>query len=83
MVQWYNVDTDPALPKNRAGLVEQYLKTKNHNVDDILLDTTELVLLGAAEPEQPTLELEAAIDLGPTNNNDRTRGSNRGVRNKC
>jgi hypothetical protein len=35
-----------------------------------LLDTTELILLDTTEPEQPKLELEAAIDLGPTNNNE-------------
>jgi hypothetical protein len=72
MVQWYTVDGDPALPKNRARQVEQYLKTNNRNVDDVLLDTTELVLLDTAEPEQPELELEleAAIDLGTTSNNE-------------
>jgi hypothetical protein len=67
MVQWYKVDMDP---KHRYGLVEQYLKMKTRNVDDVFLDTTELVLLDAAETEQPEIELEAAIDLGPTSINN-------------
>jgi hypothetical protein len=46
------------------------LKTKNRNVGDVLLDTTELILLHTAEPKQPELKLGAAIDLGPTHNND-------------
>jgi hypothetical protein len=38
IVQWYNSNGDPTLPKNRQGFLDQYEKTKHLNVVDVNLD---------------------------------------------
>jgi hypothetical protein len=45
MVQWYTLDGDPDLQKNRQGLLDQYEKTKHKSVVDVnlyaIVDTDE------------------------------------------
>jgi hypothetical protein len=53
MVQWYKLDGDAALAKNRAGLVEQYEKTKHILVEDVSLATVVLGTTAAVTKQEP------------------------------